>query len=103
APSEPARLTGNGAPSGPHFTLNMIGVPKNKKVDMTGGGCRMFVPLVGKTTIQLSEGDFRVLDANATDGSGSFQLPNPDPEGDGTTTYSGFARGLGKPGGAGAT
>jgi hypothetical protein len=26
---------GNGAPSGAHYTLNIIGVPKNKTADMT--------------------------------------------------------------------
>lgn len=98
-----AALQGNGAPNGAHFTLNLIGVPKGKKVDMTGGGSRMFVPLAGSTKINLAEGDFRVLDANATDGSGSFQLPNPDPENDGVTTYSVFARALGKPGGSSTT
>jgi hypothetical protein len=103
-PAEPALLTGNGAPSGNHFTLNIIGVPKGKKVDMTGGGSRMFIPLSGSTKVLLSEGaDFQVLDANATDGSGSFQLPNPDPENDGVTTYSVFARALGKPGGTSTT
>ncbi len=99
-----AALTGNGAPSGAHFTLNLIGVPKNKTADLSGNnGSRMFVPLAGKTNILLSEGPFQVLDANATDGSGAFQLPNPDPENDGVTTYSVFARALGKPGGSSKT
>jgi hypothetical protein len=99
-PPEPALLTGSGAPSGNHFTLNIIGVPKGKKADLTGNnGSRMFIPLNGSTKVLLSEGDFQVLDANATDGSGAFQLPNPDPENDGVTTYSVFARALGKPGG----
>jgi hypothetical protein len=44
-----------------------------------------------------------VLDANGTDGSAAFQLPNPDPDNDGTTTYSVFARALGKPGGSSKT
>jgi hypothetical protein len=45
-------------------------------------------------------GDFKVLDANGTDGNGAkFQLPNPDPDGDGITVYSVFARALGTPGG----
>src|SRR3989344_3255891 len=82
--------TGNGAPSGAHYNLNLIGVPKNKTADMTGNnGRRIFVPLEGKTRILLTEGDFQVLDANGTDANGaSFQLPNPDPDGDGTTVYS---------------
>lgn len=49
----------------------------------------------GTTKINLSEGDFAVLDANATDGTGAFQLPNPDPDGDGVTSYSVFSRPLG--------
>jgi hypothetical protein len=103
-PTGPTFLQGNGAPSGPHFTLNVIGVPKGKKADMTGNnGSRMFIPLTGSTKVLLSEGDFQVLDANATDGSGAFQLPNPDPENDGVTTYSVFARALGKPGGSSTT
>ncbi|MEZ0228346.1 MAG: hypothetical protein ACAI25_06950 [Planctomycetota bacterium] len=92
-------LTGNGGPSGSHFTLNIIGVPKGKSASMTSGS-RIFVPLTGSTKILLSEGDFAVLDGNATDGSGAFQLPNPDPTNSGTTTYSVFARALGKPGGS---
>jgi hypothetical protein len=99
-----AALTGNGSPSGAHFTLNLIGVDKAKSADLTGNnGSRMFVPLAGSTKIMLSEGSFAVLDANATDGLGAFQLPNPDPDNDGTTTYSVFARALGKPGGSSKT
>jgi len=93
--------TGNGAPSGGHYTLNIIGVPRNKTADMTGdNGHRIFVPLFGNPRIMLSEGaDFGVLDANGTDGTAAFQLPNPDPDGDGVTVYSVFARALGTPGG----
>lgn len=93
--------TGNGAPSGSHYNLNLIGVSKDKSADMTGdNGHRIFVKLEGKTKILLSEGDFTVLDANGTDGSASFRLPNPDPENDGVTTYSVWARALGHPGGS---
>jgi hypothetical protein len=99
-----AAITGNGAPSGAHFNLNLIGVPKDKSPSLTGGdGHRIFVPLVGSTKIMLSEGDFAVLDANGTDGSAAFQLPNPDPDGDGITQYSVFARALGTPGGSSTT
>ena len=90
--------------TGAHFDLNIIGVPEGKTADMTGNnGRRIFVPRVGSTKINLSEGDFQVLDANGTDGTAAFQLPNPDPDGDGTTTYSVFARALGKPGGSSKT
>jgi hypothetical protein len=45
-----------------------------------------------------------VLDANGTDANGaSFQLPNPDPDNDGITEYSVWARALGKPGGSSTT
>jgi len=97
--------TGNGAPSGAHYNLNIIGVPRAKTADMTGdNGHRIFVPLWGNPKIMLTEGpDFAVLDANGTDGEASFQLPNPDPNGDGTTVYSVFARALGTPGGKSLT
>ncbi len=94
---------GNGAPSGTHYNLNIIGVSKEKSADMTGGdGHRIFVSLGGnkpadpvRTKILLSQstdGTFQVLDANGTDGSASFRLPAPG-------TYSIWARPLGKPGG----
>jgi hypothetical protein len=94
--------TGNGVPSGAHYNLNIIGVPKAKTAPMDANdGHRIFVPLEGAAKILLSEGDtFNVLDANGTDGNGaSFQLPNPDPDNDGITVYSVWARELGKPGG----
>lgn len=95
-------LTGHGAPSGAHFTLNIIGASKEKAATMTGGG-RIFVPLIGTAKILLSEGEFGVIDGNGTDGQAAFQLPNPDPANTGTTTYSVFARALGKPGGTSTT
>jgi hypothetical protein len=99
---EVSKFVGNGVPSGPHFDLNIIGVAKGKSPNLDGGnGHRIFVPLSGTAKINLSEGDFAVLDANATDGTGAFQLPNPDPDGDGVTSYSVFARALGTPGGSG--
>jgi len=103
--------TGNGAPSGAHYNLNIIGVPRGKTADMTGdNGHRIFVPRTGNTKILLQEGtatgtlkDLQVLDANGTDGSAKFQLPAPDPDGDGVTSYSVFARALGRPGGSSTT
>ncbi len=113
--------TGNGAPKGAHYNLNIIGVPKGKTADMTGNnGHRIFVPL-GKdgvtagTKIYLIEGEepdeFAVLDANGTDGRAEFMLPLPaecfaeNVEGDiitpasCTVSYTVWARALGKPGG----
>lgn len=95
------KATGNQAPSGAHYNLNIIGVPKGKTADMTANsGRRIFVPLFGKCSISLSPGDFAVLDANCTDGKSAFQLPNPDPTNSGTTEYSVWARALSKPGGS---
>ena len=105
SPALAVATTGNGAPSGPHYNLNIIGVPKDKSPDFDGGsGRRIFVDLgktgaAANTRINLIEGDFAVLDANGTDGTAAFQLPNPDPDGDGTTSYSVYVRALGKPGG----
>jgi hypothetical protein len=76
-----AHATGNGAPSGWHYNLNIICVPKGKKADMTGTqGHTIFVPCEGTTKINLIEGeDFLVLDRNGTDTNGaSFQLPPAD-------------------------
>ena len=98
-----AAVSGNGAPSGTHYNLNLIGVAKGKSSDMTGNeGHRIFVSLAGRTKIMLSEGEFQVLDANGTDGTAEFQLPSPDSDNDGVTAYSVFARALGKPGGSGS-
>lgn len=94
----------NGAPSGSHYSLNIIGVANPKSQNLTGGeGHRIFVPLTGNAKIQLSEGDFGVLDANGTDGTAAFRLPDPDADGDGVTSYSVYARALGKPGGSSQT
>lgn len=101
--SNSQRVVGNEAPNGAHYNLNIIGVQKDKTADMSGNnGHRIFVKLWGKSKINLIEGDdFQVLDANGTDQDGAaFQLPNPDPDGDGTTRYSIWARPLGTPGGS---
>ena len=108
--------TGNGAPNGAHYTLNIIGVGgKGKSADMTGAqGHVIFVKLDGGSKILLCEAGvdagcadvqgFQVVDANGTDANGAlFALPNPDPDGDGTTVYSVFARALGTPGGSSVT
>ena len=98
--SEEVTGKGNNAPSGAHYNLNIIGVPKDKNPDFTGGnGHRIFVDLEGRTKILLRKGEFGVLDANGTDGTASFQLPEPDANDDDVTDYSVFIRGLGKPGG----
>jgi hypothetical protein len=103
--------TGNDSPKAKKlYSLNIIGVDKNKNPDMSdNNGHRIFVALDGKTQILLAKGDFMVLDANGTDGAAEFQLPEPgldaymlggDNSGKNTTSdYSVFVRPLGKPGG----
>lgn len=93
-------ITGNGAPSGFHYTLNIIGVSKNKNANMdSGSGSVIFVDLGTKTGTavttrillsQSTDGTFAVLDKNGTDGEASYQLPTPG-------TYTVWARPLGKP------
>ncbi|MFQ5889686.1 MAG: hypothetical protein ACE5JR_06495 [Gemmatimonadota bacterium] len=107
---------GNGAPTGKHYNLNIIGVQKDKTADMDatssdGIGNRIFVALwsndgsqnwstvAKKNKIYLTPGDFGVLDANATDQDGAvFSLP-PDV----SYEYEVWARALGKPGGSSTT
>lgn len=93
--------TGNGAPSGPHFNLNIIGVSHDKSPNMNGSGNVIFVDLGSKTgdavttkilLSQAADGVFEVLDKNGTDGEASFALPAPG-------TYTVWARALGTPGG----
>ena len=77
----------NGAPSGKHFTLNILGKDWNKgdtwddyginPVVKNDNGHRIFVKLDGKTRILLREGDFGVWDADGTDGKAIFALPDP--------------------------
>jgi hypothetical protein len=98
-----ASATGNGAPSGPHFTLNIHGVSNGQGFNGNNQN-DIFVPLTGNCKINLSEGPFQVLQPDCvTNSTAAFQLPNPDPTNSGTTTYSVYARALGKPGGSSNT
>ncbi|HEU4637919.1 MAG TPA: hypothetical protein VFS84_03635, partial [Candidatus Binatia bacterium] len=70
--------TGNGAPNGPHYNLNIIGVPKVKTALMKDSGLTgqyghaIFVKEDGLSKIMLSQGaTFQVLDKNGTDGDGA--------------------------------
>lgn len=104
--------TGNGAPSGTHYNLNLIGKDKTDILpNDDNSGHRIFVNLEGKSKILLSEGEFAVLDADATDGSAKFQLPAPentyvtDPVTGEVTdfvpgAYTVWIRPVGKPGGS---
>ncbi len=108
--------TGNGAPSGQHFTLNVIGVSNPKTTPMTDSQRHtIFVPLQGTCGIGLTEtpnwdgtyktSDYAVLDGNCFDKgitvgdstltyklSAGFQLPPPDPMGTGTLQYSVYVK-----------
>jgi len=97
-PAVYAGSNGNGAPSGPHYNLNIIGAKStNCPATSGGGGNVIFVALKGDSDIFLVQGPtFSVLDNNAcSDGSASFQLPAPG-------TYTIWARVEGTPGGSGS-
>jgi hypothetical protein len=65
--------TGNGAPSGPHYNLNIIGVEKGKTDDLTGSNRHTIFVALGKTGTVPSRiyltpaAEFRVCDGNAFD------------------------------------
>jgi hypothetical protein len=84
--------------SGPHYNLNIIGVPKGKNPDMTNtNGHTIFLPLTGTTKIYYVAGDeFQVLDRNGTDADGAT-VEVPSSPGETTTCYSVYATALGKP------
>jgi hypothetical protein len=86
------------ANSGGCYDLEVI-AQKTKIVSSNdNNGHRIFINMNGTTKIMLQEGAFGVIDYNGTDGSASFSLPNPDPTNSGVTSYSVFARMVGKPG-----
>ena len=116
---------GNLAPSGSHFTLNLVGVEDGKKRNKNSGGSVIFVRLgttgeLKKTTIQLCNtttpaagqidscdppfltDGFIVIDGDGTSETGDsealFGLPNPDPDNNLISEYSLFIRGHGKVG-----
>ena len=106
--------TGNGAQSGSHYNLNIIGHDNCPGDDLKGTNRHVIdVLLNGGNKINLVEGDFAVLDGNACDSDGAtFQLPaNPFTCADPTDPtcvntdptfqeYLVFARALGAPGGS---
>lgn len=69
----PAGSTGNGAPNGPHYDLNIIGVSNPKDAPMTNSNRHtIFVELDKKgtapaTSIWLTPGPFQVCDGNGFD------------------------------------
>ena len=98
--------------SGPHYELNIIGVPKNKTVPLTDSSRHtIFVPLQTVNNVKIYvTGDadpatagtqcgdrFQVLDGNATDGEATLLVPC---ELGGTMSFEVYAVGLGTPGGS---
>ncbi len=116
----------NGAPSGSHYNLNILGKTNCAGDDLTGSNRHSIQVLLNysdntvtgmpyadldrRNKIFLSEGPFQVLDGNACDKDGAkFQLPaNPftcaadDPNCEDPTfqAYEVYARALGKPHGS---
>ena len=72
---------GNGAPSGPHYNLNIIGVPNEMNDNFTGGnGSRIFILRDSTTTFYVhgvDGGAYRVLDHDGTDGFVGTDRLNP--------------------------
>ncbi len=83
---------GNGAPSGPHYNLNLIGLNKGGSASTSSNGHVIFVPLWGNCKINLQEGSFDVVQANCLAGSALFQLPNPAPDNATALAYSVWIR-----------
>jgi hypothetical protein len=104
----------NPCPGEKEYQVNIIGVPKGKKPDMTGNnGHRIFVPLNGVTKIYMT-GDtstadglqcgssFYVEDANGTDGSAKLVVPCTNVNASSTdpgVCFDVWATPLGTPGG----
>ncbi len=66
----PLAYAGNGAPSGAHYNLNIIGVPKGMNDNFSGGeGSRIFVLRTGTTWFYVGASDhYEVMDHDGTDG-----------------------------------
>jgi len=105
--------TGNGAPSGPHFNLNIHGVANGTGFNGNNQN-DIFVPLQGKCQINLVQAptlDFQVLQPDCVNSPpASFELPAPCSISPTTglctgtaTVYSVWARALAKPGGSSST
>lgn len=110
-----AVLAGNGAPSGGHYNLNILGKAHCAGDDLTGSNRHTIQVLLNggdaagtldgqlATTLdkrnkiflqQSFDGTFEVMDGNACDGNGArFKLPEPG-------AYEIYARALAKPGGS---
>jgi hypothetical protein len=91
--------TGNGAPSGAHYNMGLIGYAKGDTVKNSNGntsaGNVIHVPLWGSCRIDLTlNPTFDIFDNNCTDGLSEFGLPAPTSGGSMISGYSVFARAL---------
>ena len=72
---------GNGAPSGKHYNLNIIGAPKDKRNwdgDSGGNGARIFVDRTGQTVFWVGNGtSFAITDHDGTDGKVGTGIEDP--------------------------
>jgi len=95
---------GNEAPSGKHYTLNILGKAWDDKapIDNCGQGHRIFVNLgqVPANPQGKPKGKSSLSYCDGTDGEAAFQLPDPNDQGSDCTRYSVWARALGNPGGS---
>ena len=67
--------TGNGAPSGSHYQVNIIGVSNPKTTDLTNNGRRIFVPLAG-TPLRRTSGAVSAPRALVTSSHELLLLPH---------------------------
>jgi hypothetical protein len=87
--------TGNGAPSGAHFNLNLHGVSDTKNFTATSDGHNIFAPLNGHCQIDLQQGTLGVINSDCVNSKALLQLPNPD-NGTGDLAYSVYVRAVTK-------
>src|SRR5438552_16924746 len=66
-------ITGNGAPSGPHYNLKIHGVLKCGSASTVSNGHDIFVPLQGQCKIALTPCAFQVPDPNCPDANPALQ------------------------------
>ncbi len=74
-----AGTNGNGAPSGQHYNINLIGAPNEKNTNFDGGeGARIFVKRTGSTLFWVHGGDsFAIMDRDGTDGKVGSGIADP--------------------------
>lgn len=83
-------------PSGPQYSLTLIGAPSGKEVPTAQAGW-MVVPLQKPLQVAVNESEaFAVADGNGSDGWAALNLPNPDPTNEGNSDYALWVRSVAK-------